>query len=112
MDDTQDRLSDLLTEFEKIDYSPDYKIENGTAVADKKLLSSNWMSFKNLKIAGIYCSVFLVWSFILVAIFSPSYVYMDNKFQWNKFFILSFVVFLTLIIVYQLTKWAIGRFLK
>ena len=111
MDDTQDRLSDLLTEFEKIDYSPDYKVENGTAIADKKILS-NWMSFKSLKIAGIYCSVFLVWSFILVAIFSPSYVYQDNKFQWNKFFILSFIVFLSLIILYQLTKWAMKRFIK
>ena len=111
MDENQDRLSDLLTEFEKIDYSPDYKVENGTAIADKKRIS-DWMSFKSLKITGIYCSVFIIWSFIIVAIFSPSYVYVDNKFQWNKFFFLSFIVFLSLVILYQATKWVTGRFIK
>lgn len=111
MDDSQDKLSELLTEFEKIDYSPEYMIENGTAAHDKEK-SSSFLSFKNLKIAGIYAAVFLIWSFILVAVFLPKYVYIDETFSWSRFFMLSILVFISLILFYYGAKWAVQHFIK
>ncbi len=112
MDETQDRLSDLLTEFEKIDYSSDYKIEDGSAKGDAIKSQQGFFSLKNLKIMGIYSAVFLIWSFILVGIFLPKYVYSDGTFYWTRFFWLSVLVFLSLVLVYHGTKWMVKKFIQ
>lgn len=113
MENTEsDRLSDLLSEFEKIDHSPDYKIEPVSSSSSLSFMSNDIWNKKTLKNTGIYASVFLIWSFVIVGIFLPSYVYIEEKFSFQRFLILSLVIFMSLIILYFGTKWVIKKFVK